>query len=139
MNWITYSLVAIGIVAVSDIFRKWASTIKDPFWTNFLFQLGAISAGLLLFLLFSKNAESTSKQNAIAFVSGFLISLFSLFSFKALATGPGVSIVMPVLRIGGVALVAALGVVLLKEKFTLQTLIGLLFSSIGMYLLFTSK
>ena len=38
-----------------------------------------------------------------AFVGGVLIAIFTLFSIKALQIGPGVSTVMPMVRIGGVA------------------------------------
>lgn len=53
MNWIIISLIAIGILGVSDLFRKLASNLKDPFFTNLVFQFGATSAAIILYLIFS--------------------------------------------------------------------------------------
>lgn len=139
MNWILYAIIAIFLIGISDLFRKLASNLKDPFFTNFSFQVGAITVGVILFLLFSRKIENNPRDIAFAFIGGSVVSLFSFFSFKALALGPGVSTVMPVLRIGGVAFVAFLGVTVLRERLSLQTFAGLVFSVLGIYLLFTNK
>lgn len=139
MNWIFYTLIAIGIVGVSDLFRKLASNLKDPFFTNLVFQLASSSTAIILYFMFSRKMESNPKALFFAVLGGITISLFSLFSFKALSTGPGASVVIPTLRIGGITLLVILGIVLLKEKLSLQTFIGLLFSAVGIYLLFSNK
>ena len=139
MNWIIYAFLAIGLMGVSDLFRKLASNFKDPFFTNLIFQLGATLAAVITYLIFSRQIESNPKYTIYALIGGATIAIFTLFSFKVLSVGPGVSVVMPVLRIGGVTLVALLGLVILREKLTLQTIFGLLFSSIGIYLLFSNK
>ncbi len=139
MNWVLYAIAAIGIVGVSDIFRKLASNLKDPFFTNLIFQISAFAIGISAYLIFSRKIEYNTKDIIYALIGGGLISLFSLISFKALALGPGASVVMPVLRIGGVALVALLGVIILREKMNLNTILGLIFSAIGIYLLFLNK
>lgn len=136
MNWISYAIIAIIIVGFSDVFRKLASGLKDPFFTNLVFQFGSITAAIILFLLFSRKTQYDPKLLSFAFIGGLLISTFTLFSFKALSAGPGVSTVMPVLRIGGIMLVVLLGIFLLKEQFTLQKFAGLVLSFAGVYLLF---
>jgi len=139
MSWIFYSLIAIGIVGISDIFRKLASNLKDPFFTNLVFQLSATTFTIITYFIFSRKVENNPKDIVFAILGGITIAAFSLFSFKALSTGPGASVVIPVLRIGGIALLVVLGIVVLKEKLSLQTFIGLIFSSIGIYLLFSNK
>ena len=139
MSWIFYSLIAIGIVGISDIFRKLASNLKDPFFTNIVFQLSATTFTIITYFIFSRKVENNPKDIVFAILGGITIAAFSLFSFKALSTGPGASVVIPVLRIGGIALLVVLGIVVLKEKLSLQTFIGLIFSSIGIYLLFSNK
>lgn len=139
MDWIIYSLIGIFIVGFSDIFRKLATSLKDPFFTNLVFQAGSFFTAILLFAIFSRKIEYNPRDMTYAVIGGLTISMFSLFSFKALSTGPGVSVVMPAMRIGGVALVSILGVLLLKEKLSIQTIIGLIFSFIGIYLLFLNK
>lgn len=137
MNWIQYAIIAIVIVGFSDIFRKLASGLKDPFFANFAFQLGSVAAAIIFFVIFSRKIEYNPKLITFAFIGGFLISSFTLFSFKTLLLGPGASTVIPVLRIGGIALTVILGVFVLKEQFSMQKLSGLNLSFIGMYLLFS--
>ncbi|MBI3955035.1 EamA family transporter [Candidatus Gottesmanbacteria bacterium] len=139
MNWIGFSIIAIGIVGISDIFRKLASNLKDPFFTNLIFQTAASITTIITFLIFSRNVENDPKGIIYAILGGVTIATFSLFSFKALSTGPGVSVVMPVLRIGGISFLVLLGIIFLKEKISIQTITGLLFSAIGIFLLFTNK
>lgn len=138
MNWVIYALVAIGLMGVSDLFRKLASGLKDPIFANFIFQIAAFFISTLMFIA-TRRVVNDPKGIVYALIGGILIALFTTFSFKALSTGPGVSVVMPVLRIGGVVLVAILGVIILKEKLTLQTMFGLIFSAVGIYLLFSNK
>lgn len=139
MNWIIYSLIAIGIIGVSDIFRKLASGLKDPFFANLIFQIASVTTALLLYLLFSRKTENNPRDIYYAILGGMTVSMFSLFSFKALATGPGISIVMPILRIGGIIAVVILGLLILKENVTTKSLFGLVLSILGIFLLFTSK
>lgn len=139
MTWIIYTLIAIGIVGVSDLFRKLASNLKDPFFTNLVFQLSATTFAVITYFIFSRKIENNPKDIIFAILGGLTIAAFSLFSFKALSTGPGVSVVIPTLRIGGITLLVVLGIIVLKEKLSFQTFIGLIFSAIGIYLLFSNK
>lgn len=138
MSWIIYALIAIGLMGVSDLFRKLGSNLKDPIFANFVFQIAAFTISTLMFLA-TRKVINDPKGIIYALIGGTLIALFTTFSFKALSIGPGVSVVMPALRIGGVTLVAILGIIVLKEKLTLQTLFGLIFSAVGIYLLFSNK
>lgn len=138
MNWVIYALIAIFLMGISDIFRKLGSGLRDPVFANLVFQLGAFLTAIVLFTT-SRKIVNDPKGMLSALIGGVLISLFTLISFKALSIGPGVSVVMPALRIGGITLVAILGILILKEKFTIQTFFGILLSAIGLYLLFTGK
>lgn len=137
MNWISYALIAIIIVGFSDLFRKLASGLKDPFFANLIFQIGSVSAAIVLYVIFSRKIQLDPKFMSYAFIGGALISTFTLFSFKALSTGPGASTVLPVLRIGGISLAVVLSIFLLKEQLTMQKFIGLALSFFGVYLLFS--
>ena len=137
MSWIYYALLAIVVVGVSDILRKFTSGFQDPFYANLLFQIGSFSAAVVSYILFSRHTENNPRLLLFALAGGALISLFTLISFKTLSIGPGVSTVIPVLRIGGILLVVLLGIVFLKEQFTVSKTIGLMLSFIGVYLLFS--
>ncbi|MCL4339186.1 hypothetical protein M1271_05860 [Patescibacteria group bacterium] len=52
MSRVLYAIAAIGIVGVSDVFRKLASNLKDPFFTKNT-VLGLLFSAFGIFLLFS--------------------------------------------------------------------------------------
>jgi uncharacterized membrane protein len=139
MNWIIYALGAVGAGAISDLFRKLGSNLKDPFFSNVLFQGASFATALILYLIFSRKLEGNPHGMMYAFIGGIFISVFTALSFKALADGPGVSTVMPVLRIGVVLLVVVLGILLFREKITWNIILGVLLAGSGVYLLFLNK
>jgi len=139
MSWIIYTIIALVVVSFSDFFRKLASQLHDPFFTALLFQIGSIITTILMYLIFSRKIESNPMAIGYALFGGVLVAIFTLFSFKALATGPGVSTVMSILRVGGITLVVFLGMVILKEKLSITSVVGLLLSLAGIYLMFTGK
>ncbi len=139
MSWIIYAIGAIFSLGIADFFRKLGSSIKDPFVSNLLFQGAGFVTATILFLFFSKKFEGDPRGMIFAILGGIFISIFTAFSFKALAVGPGVSTVLPIMRIGGVMLVVLLGIVLLREKLTWNIVLGLIFASSGVYLLFLNK
>ncbi len=136
MNWIVYALGAIAAIAISDLFRKLGSNLKDPFLSNLVFQLGSVSMAVMMFLLFNRRGEFNSRGVGYAVIGGLLVSVFTALSFKALETGPGVSTVIPVIRVGGVLLVSVLGVLVFKDKLTWNLVVGILLAALGIYLIF---
>ncbi len=132
-------MIAIGLMAVSDLFRKIASNLKDPLFANLVFQTSAWIIAVLLYLVFSRKIENNPKDIMSGIIGGATICIFTIISFKTLAIGPGVSVVMPALRIGGVTLVALLGIIILKEKLSIQSVAGMILSAVGIYLLFSNK
>jgi uncharacterized membrane protein len=139
MSWIIYALGAISANAFSDLFRKLGSALNDPFLSNLIFQSGAFLTSIILFLLFSRKYEGNPQFIFYAFIGGVLISIFTTLSFKALHVGPGVSTVMPIIRVGAVVLVALLGILILREKFTWNIAAGVTLACAGVYLLFTHQ
>ena len=139
MSWIIFALGAISASAVSDVFRKLGSNLKDPFLSNLIFQIGSITMAVFLYFIFSRKAPSNPRDAVFALIGGLLVSIFTTLSFKALAVGPGVSTVMPAIRVGAVTFVAILGIFLLRDKVTPHVIFGILFSALGVYLLFSGK
>lgn len=137
MNWIHYALIAIVVVGFSDLFRKLASHLANPFFSNLIFQGASFLTAVMMFLLFRGKIEYNPRDMSFALFGGMLISVFTMLSFKVLEIGPGVSTVMPVLRIGGITLIVLLGVFFLKEQLSIQKMAGLVLSFIGVYLLFS--
>ncbi len=139
MNWIIFALGAISSGAISDLFRKLGSNLKDPFLSNLVFQVGSLTTAIILYMIFSRKVEGNSKGILFALIGGVFISIFTTFSFKALASGPDVSTVIPVLRIGVVLLVVILGILLFKDKITWNLIIGIILATLGVYLISLNK
>ncbi len=139
MSWIVYAIAAMGAAAGSDLFRKLGSNLKDPFTANLFSQIGSFSIAVVLFLIFSRKLESNPTGMTYAFLAGVLISFSTVLFFKALSIGPGVSTVAPVIRVGGVMLVAILGILIFREKLTWNVVLGVLLTCSGIYILFLNK
>lgn len=139
MSWIIFALGAIVTQAGSDIFRKLASSLKDPFFLNLVFQSGAFIMAIILYMSFSRKSFVNSQELTYAFIGGILISIFTTLFFKAIALGPGIATVSPAIRIGAVALVAIAGLIIFREKLTWNLVLGIIFASTGVYLLFLNK
>jgi uncharacterized membrane protein len=139
MSWVLFAFIATIAVSLADIFRKLGSSLKDPLFSNLIFQTGAFITAIVIYFVFSRQPELNPRGILYAFIGGICLSIFTTFFFKALAIGPGVSTVSPVIRIGSVMLVALLGIFLLREKLTWNLIVGILFASTGVYLLFLNK
>lgn len=139
MHWGFYAFLAILFTGFSDLFRKLGSDLKDPFFASLVFQIGTFSTTLIMYLLFSRKIVQDPKGITFAFLGGIFIAIFTTLSFKALSIGPGASVVLPTLRIGGIILVVILGVLLLRERLNTQTIFGLVLSVVGIWLLFSNK
>ena len=137
--WMLYALTAALALSVSDMFRKLGSNFGDPFLSNLIFQTGAIMTAVLLWFAFSRKIEYDSLAFTYAFAGGVFISLFTLLFFRALDIGPGLSLVSPIVRIAGLVLVIAIGVLFLKEQLTWQMCFGVLLALGGVYLIFSAK
>lgn len=139
MSWIIYAIAAMIAAGSSDFFRKLGSNLADPFLANLFSQIGSLSMAVILFLLFSRKFENNPTGISYALLAGVLISISTALFFKSLTVGPGVSTVSPVIRVGGVVLIAVLGIILLHEKLTWHLIAGIILASIGIYLMFLNK
>ena len=139
MSWIFYAIAAIGFGALSDLFRKFGSAVKDPFLDNLIFQTAAFITAIILYMTFSRKAVPNISTMTYVILGGICISLFTTFFFKTLSIGPGVSVVAPIVRAGALILVAILGVILLHEKFSWQLIAGIVFACVGIYLMFLNN
>ena len=139
MSWIIYALVAIGFGSLSDLFRKFGSSVKDPFLDNLIFETAAFITAIIFYMLFSRKEVPGGNTMIYVIAGGICISLFTTFFFKTLSVGPGVSVVAPVIRAGALILVAILGIILLHEKLTWNLITGIGLACIGIYLMFLNN
>lgn len=135
MTWLLYALGAVFAVTTSDLFRKLGSNLKDPFFANFVFQMGSFTIAFLLWFFLSRKFETHSTAVLYALLGGMGVSIFTALTFKALEVGPGVSTVIPVIRVSGVLLVAILGVLVFNDKLTWNLALGIVLAVSGVALI----
>ena len=68
---------------------------------------------------------------------GVCFSLFTGLMFLLFSQGVDLSIGSPIIRMGGVVLAATLGIIVFREGFNLQYLIGFLLAAAGIFLVVT--
>jgi uncharacterized membrane protein len=139
MTWIFYAVLAIGAGALADFFRKFGSTVKDPFLDNLVFETAAFLTAIVLYFVFSRKSVPDGNAMTYVILGGICISIFTTLFFKTLSIGPGVSVVAPIVRAGALILIALLGVIILHEKLTWNLLAGIIFACFGIYLMFLNK
>ena len=103
------------------------------------FQIGA-SSGILIalfWMLFNKSSINTEPKYAfLLMLAGFLVSISTIFIFKTIDVGPGVSTIIPIFRIVSICGVAVLGVLLFKEQLSFMSWMGIVISLAGVYLIY---
>ncbi len=134
MSWFTAALIALLFAGFSDVFRKFASSSRDPYFITLIFHFTAFITAYILFYA-NRKYVIDSKEIAFASISGILIAVATVYSIRSMTAGPGVSTVMPIVRMGGMMIAVIIGIVVLKEKVTIHLLLGILFSCVGIYLL----
>lgn len=139
MSWIYYAIAAIGAGALADFFRKFGSTVKDPFLDNLIFETAAFITAIALYIIFSRKAVPEGNAMTYVIAGGICISIFTTLFFKTLSIGPGVSVVAPIVRAGALVLIAILGIVVLHEKFTWHLIAGIALTCLGIYMMFLNQ
>jgi uncharacterized membrane protein len=70
-------------------------------------------------------------------LTGFAFGAFAGLLFFLFSQGVNLSIGTPVIRLGGIAFAALLGIIVLREPFDVRSLIGFVFAAIGITLIAT--
>jgi uncharacterized membrane protein len=72
-----------------------------------------------------------------AVFTGLAFGVFAGILFYLFSQGVNLSVGTPVIRLGGIAFAAILGIVVLREAFTLQSLAGFVLAALGILLIAT--
>jgi uncharacterized membrane protein len=143
MNWLILALASAVTFTLADFFGKLSSDKLHPYLGAFIINLSSALILLIPLTYFYLRGDNvlTTKPLGIpyAIIAGITVGLASLFLFKTFASGVNLSVSVPVVRTGIVVLATILGVIFLKEGFSLKALLGVGFSVIGIYLVSTAK
>jgi len=70
-----------------------------------------------------------------AMLTGIAFGIFAGILFFLFSKGVNLSVGTPVIRLGGIAFAAMLGIIVLRERFSLQSLAGFVLAALGVLLL----
>jgi uncharacterized membrane protein len=70
-----------------------------------------------------------------AVLTGLAFGIFAGIFFVLFSHGVNLSVGTPVIRLGGIAFAAALGIIVLREDFSLQSLAGFVLAAFGILLI----
>ena len=132
-------IVAMAALGFADFAVKRASGRISPSLGTLIYAVAAIFPPLVWTawtrahypLLVTRDGVMWSVLTGLAF-GAFAGLLFFLFS-----QGVNLSIGTPIVRLGGIAFAALLGIIVLREPFDVQSLIGFVFAAIGITLIAT--
>lgn len=138
MNWLPIATGAALFNALMDLFVKLASTrINSALGVVIINTFSAITA--FLWLLWLKTSGEVFQFSKLGFaysaLAGISIGIASILFIKTFATGVNLSVGAPFVRVGMITLASILGILFLKENFTIRYLLGFLLSMIGLYLI----
>ncbi|OGD54165.1 hypothetical protein A3J78_01920 [Candidatus Beckwithbacteria bacterium RBG_13_35_6] len=141
MSWLIFALLTIIFYAGFDFFIKLSSDKIHAGLGGLIINFISTIV-LLIFLLITKSKGENvfqTKSNGIIFsvIAGIVIGLATITFLKMFSAGTNLSIGVPLVRIGIVLIASFLGILVLKEPFTLKYLLGLIISLFGLYLLIT--
>ncbi|VEN73770.1 conserved membrane hypothetical protein [Candidatus Desulfarcum epimagneticum] len=140
MNWLFFAFLSAISLALADFCMKLASNRISPSLavlvygaTTFLVSLAWTGADFL-----KKEAFFvTAKGFLYALVVGLAFSGVTAFTYIAFAKGAKVSVAAPLIRLAGVIMAGAAGIMFLKESFSALYLLGALMVVAGVVLMVT--
>lgn len=139
MNWLTFAILTIIFYALFDFFMKLSAERIHASVGGFIINLVSTIVLLVFIALLKLRGESIPSPKPggtlYSLLAGASIGLATIFFLKMFATGVNLSIGIPFVRIGIVLLASVLGILLLKEGFTLRYIIGFILALAGLYLL----
>lgn len=140
MDWLPYAIGGAVALAVADLSIKLASGRVSG-------QLGAVIyslSGLPVMVAWTLVARSQGTAMRVtplgllaALCAGVAFAFVVIFLYQTFATGADISVAVPLIRMSGIVLSSALGIVVFREPVTVRYVVGLVLAGGGIYLLAT--
>jgi drug/metabolite transporter (DMT)-like permease len=138
MNWGIYIIGAALALAIADILVKFVSGKIPDSLGMLLYGSVPFLAGLVWFIFDPKKALFHSPAAVLpALGVGVSFALVTFCMYAAFRHGAPISLASPSIRLGGLVLASAAGLIFWKEPLTLRYLLGLGLIAAGLYLMLT--
>jgi len=130
------SMVTLGF---ADFATKQASGRISPALGTLIYAASAMMPALAWTLWTRAHAPLVVTRSGIgwAIATGLAFGVFAGLLFFLFSHGVNLSLGVPVIRLGGIAFAAVLGIFVLREPFSLQSLAGFVLAALGIVLIAT--
>jgi uncharacterized membrane protein len=141
--WLIGSILLTIIFGFFNIFNKIAAGKVSDSLGALLVESTAVLCILLFFIYLNlsgkKSVETTSQGIIFSILAGICVGIGSVLYFFIFRSKGELSIAGPIVWGGTLLVMAIAGILLLKEPFSIQKLLGIALSLIGLFLLAGSK
>ena len=137
-TWVL-GIAAMGIIAFADLSTKQSAGKISPSLGTLIYAVTTIAIPLVWTLWTSSNGGlQITREGVLWSLSvGVCFSVFTGLMFLLFSQGVDLSVGSPVVRMGGIVLAATLGIVVFREGFNLQYLLGFVLAAVGILLVVT--
>lgn len=139
MDWLVPALITMVLWVGFNLLVKFSSKELDPMLGALILSVVA-AVPILIYAAFKfldKIEWSKVSTNGIALASlgGILAGLATIFYFQTYSKGGTLSVTLPLIMVGNIAIIAIIGVFVFKEELTLLRIIGLGLGLLSVYFL----
>lgn len=130
-------IAAMGTLGFADFATKQASGRVSPALGTLIYAVTATLPALIWTLWTRAHGplHVTRAGGLWAALTGIAFSVFAGILFFLFSRGVNLSVGAPIIRLGGIACAALLGVIVLSEPLKLQSLVGLTLAALGILLI----
>ena len=128
------SMITLGF---ADFATKQASGRISPALGTLIYAATAMVPALVWTLSTRASLVVTRSGVLWAVATGLAFGVFAGLLFFLFSHGVNLSLGTPVIRLGGIAFAAVLGIVVLREPFNLQSVTGFVLAALGILLIAT--
>ena len=132
--------VAMVLLALADFSIRQAAGKITPILGAFIYSVSAM-VFLGTWVLWTRSREALEMTTAgvgWSVSTGLLFGAFTGVLFLLFSSGASLSVTVPAVRIGGVAIASTLGLIVLGEHLSLQYVIGVAVTAIGIAVVLTA-
>jgi uncharacterized membrane protein len=136
---IFFFLAGMAVLGFADFSIKQSSGKISPSLGTFIYAVVAILPPLI-WTIWTRLHEPllVTPEGALwAILTGLAFGIFTGILFLLFSQGVNLSIGTPVVRMGGIALAALLGILVFREHWNWQYIVGFVFAAVGIFLIAT--
>ena len=139
MSFTTLVLFIAGMITLgfADFATKQASGRISPALGTLIYAATAMMPALVWTIWTRSSLVVTRSGGWWAVATGLAFGAFAGLLFYLFSHGVNLSLGTPVIRLGGIAFAAVLGIVILREPFNVQSVAGFVLAALGILLIAT--